>query len=186
MKYLLIALATLTLAHSTAQAQANAPTVRPVAAVSQQATSKNYRNDITDLIQNSYQIVLRADALNRADVAEAIRQAIINRGSEVIIIGHLDGMMPRNSYLLRVALMKSTVYTYTKPATPYIILDGKVFTGSGIIGNGAITLTNEATAKQVINWTQNFVRTKPQTSKEYLVARWASKNLNVELKTRTD
>lgn len=99
---------------------------------------RNYAMSLTTLIEQSQQIILVTPDLARADVAEAIRKAIMGRGAEVVVISNERSYLTGNSYLFRLALMRSRAYSAPVTATPVLLLDGAAYTGPGVAGRGVV------------------------------------------------
>lgn len=127
----------------------SAPTTAP--------PQRNYAMNLTTLIEQSQQIILVTPDLARADVAEAIRKAILGRGAEVVVISNERSYLTKNSYLFRLALMRSRAYSAPVTATPVLLLDGAAYAGPGVAGRGVVNRMDFTRNTELVRYLQRTI-----------------------------
>ncbi|ASN83289.1 hypothetical protein [Deinococcus ficus] len=157
-----------------------APTLRQASPVTP-TPSKSYQAMLPDLIRQSRQIVLRVNSLKRADVAEAVRQAQINKGADVILITSKASLMERESLTMRLALMRTHTYLEERPGNPFIILDGVAYTGFGLVDFGRVNREPSGSAATFITWAQAFIDAHKKVDPVWMVREWTWLNLKIRL-----
>lgn len=142
---------------------------------------RNYAPALPSLIRGSQQVTLYAPTLSRADVAEAIRLSLLERGSRVLILTNYPSLMTSNSLVFRLQLMGNDTYAVNVNATPFIIIDGLVYSGPGVTGAGRVQLLSAAQARTVIQWAQNNIDRLPALDLRTTMKAWTLKNVGIKL-----
>ena len=150
-------------------------------------TVRNYSITLPQLIQQSQQIILVTPDLTRADIAEAIRKAILNRGAEVVVITTKESLLNKTSFTFRLAMMRTKTFTASMAPTtqPILLLDGNAYTGKGIMSIGPTNRMPFQRNVETAKWLQQNI-TKLETEgsivdQTQLVRLWYKKNLNILL-----
>lgn len=170
----------LTVTGGPAQAQRSAPS--PVAAAAAASTpERNYAPALPALIRGSQQVTLYAPTLNRADVAEAIRLSLIERGTRALLLTNYPTLMTPNSLAFRLQLMGNDTYAVNVNATPFIIIDGLVYAGAGVTGAGRVRLLPTAQARSVIQWAQSNIDRLTPLNLTTTMKAWTLKNVGIKL-----
>lgn len=168
----------LTVIGGPAQAQRSAPS--PVAAAAS-TPERNYAPALPALIRGSQQVTLYAPTLNRADVAEAIRLSLIERGTRALLLTNYPTLMTPNSLAFRLQLMGNDTYAVNVNATPFIIIDGLVYAGAGVTGAGRVRLLPTAQARSVIQWAQSTIDRLTPLILTTTMKAWTLKNVGIKL-----
>ena len=133
------------------------------------------------MIRNAQQVVMYLPSMRRADVTEAVRLALIERGTTAIILTTENSLMEPNSYTFRLLLMGNPTYYAPAGGQPFIILDGKTYIGSGLTQAGTLYQASNTLNQQTIKWGQNILnKSKPLVAQE-VMKRWSFKNLGIKL-----
>lgn len=144
-------------------------------------SARNYAPDLPQLIRASQQVTLYAPVLGRADIAEAVRLSLLERGSRTLVLTTHAGLMTPNSLTFRLQLMGNDTYAVDVSSTPFIILDGRVYSGPGVTGAGRAALLPAAQGRAVINWAQRRVDTGTPLDLRQTMKEWTLKNLGITL-----
>ncbi|MFC6662620.1 hypothetical protein [Deinococcus multiflagellatus] len=145
------------------------------------ATQLNVSNQLPAMILSANQVVLYAPALMRPDVAEAVRRAITERGTQVFLLTTRPPLFSDNSLTFRLMLMKVPTYLTSGSGLPFALLDGQAISGPGVAGPGTATLASRETAARLTRWTQDVTQAKPLNPVE-MVKVWVEQKHGVRLK----
>ncbi len=125
---------------------------------------RDVSGDLPGLIAAAHQVVLYAPDLARTDVAEAIRLAITQRGTEAYLITASAPLMYDDSLTLRLALMLVPTYLTQGEAAsglPFVLLDGRAVVGAGVTGPGDARWASAQQAASLAAWVQTATRAHP-------------------------
>lgn len=161
------------------------PAARPVirAAPVPAATplKRNYVNELPQMIRQAQQTVIYAPKFVRADIPEAVRLSMNERGSTIILFTNPARLMEPNSLTFRLQLMGNPTYAVTRDSEPFIILDGVAYTGPGITNTGPVYRSTPQRSQQLIRWAQGVIDTTRPLNLEETLKKWTKKNLNITL-----
>lgn len=137
---------------------------------------------LPNLILSAQQVVLYAPALQRADVAEAVRRAITERGTQVYLITNRSSLFTDNSYSFRLLLMKVPTYLTASQGTPFVLIDGRAVTGPGVTGPGRATIAARADTAELTTWVERVTRAVKPVDAVQAVRTWVKEKYGVTLR----
>ena len=152
----------------------SAPTALP-------GVQRNYANDLPRMVRQAQQVVLYAPRIMRADIPEAIRLSMNERGTSTLLLTTESSLMTPNSYTFRLQLMGNPTYSVGGSGEPFIVLDGVAYTGTGIINVGPVYLASRQRSAELIRWAQQIINTQKPLNTEETLKKWTKKNLNITL-----
>lgn len=142
---------------------------------------RNYTNDLPRMIRQAQQVVLYAPRIVRADIPEAIRLSMNERGTSTLLLTTFDNLMTPNSYTFRLQLMGNPTYSVSGAGEPFIVLDGVAYTGTGIVNVGPVYQASKGRSAELIRWAQQIINTQKPLDTEDTLKKWTKKNLNITL-----
>ena len=158
-----------------------APTHIKSPATALTSVQRNYANDLPRMIRQAQQVVLYAPRIVRADIPEAIRLSMNERGTSTLLLTTFDSLMTPNSYTFRLQLMGNPTYSVSGAGEPFIVLDGVAYTGAGIVNVGPVYQASKGRSAELIGWAQQIINTQKPLDTEDTLKKWTKKNLNITL-----
>ena len=147
--------------------------------VSSRPVAPTVRVDVSaqlpDMILTAQQVVLYAPALLRPDIAEAVRRALTERGTQVYLITTREPLFTDNSFTFRILLMKAPTYLTAGVGTPFALIDGRGVSGPGVAGPGVATYTTAAATAQLAAWTERATQATKPLDPTQVVKAWVAK-----------
>ncbi|ABW34995.1 hypothetical protein Dgeo_2952 (plasmid) [Deinococcus geothermalis DSM 11300] len=169
------------LALSAASAQSTLPPQ-----VNARPTMPTVRADVSgqlpDMILTARQVVLYAPALLRPDVAEAVRRALTERGTQVYLITTRTPLFTDNSFTFRILLMNVPTYLTAGIGTPFALIDGRGISGPGVAGPGAAAYTTAAATARLADWVERVTRATQPLDPVQVVKSWVAQKHGLQLR----
>lgn len=170
------------LALSGALAQTLPPASAPVRLPAAAPVQVDVAAQLPNMILTARQVVLYAPALQRPDVAEAVRRALTERGTQVYLITTRPSLFTDNSFTFRLLLMQVPTYLTVGIGTPFALIDGRGISGPGVAGPGAAVYTTAAATARLTDWVEQVTRATQPLDPVQVVKSWVKQKYDIDLR----